>query len=390
MRSFSLPEPYTVPKYCSFQESVQSRCCRSLASQSWSISQVWGTIFKTSRLCLCPLPVGLGLLCLGRNRKGCLTEYLDSNFPFPTPDWLVTNKTWYDEELAVYYKNRTGKLGSACHGYFDQLTPMSQGPFTITWFSGSIVAFLPLQNITQNYKSIIKTAAAVDLASLLPKNTDHTILAGYKAQRDLILQLYASPHATAQEVAFGGGNTVPVVVLKPLSRGSITINTTDPTAPPVFDYGTFSHPTDLEIAVQAIKKTRQWMRSAPMQEIGAVESYPGTNITSDEDIAASIRTFARSTWAHPSGTLSMMKREYGGVVDSQLQVYGVKGLRVVDASIMPLIPGTHTSSTVYAVAEKVCLSLFVVHHFLCESRLSNADFGRWQAADLIKAAYKHK
>lgn len=97
------------------------------------------------------------------------------------------------------------------------------------------------------------------------------------------------------------------------------------------------------------------MASEPMQEVGAVETFPGTNVTGDAAIAASIRTFATSTWAHPVGSLSMMKKEYGGVVDSELRVYGVKGLRVVDASIMPLIPATHTSSTVYAVAEKVSL-----------------------------------
>lgn len=58
----------------------------------------------------------------------------------------------------------------------------------------------------------------------------------------------------------------------------------------------------------------------------------------------------------------MMKLELGGVVDPELKVYGVKGLRIVDASIMPMIIGSHTSSTVYAVAEKVSSShpLFLV------------------------------
>jgi len=231
------------------------------------------------------------------------------------------------------------------------------GPLTIPYFSGSIVTFLPLQNFSSNYKQMIQTAAAVNLAPLLPADADPSILAGYRAQRDLILNQYASPQATVQETAFGGGNTVPIAMLKPLSRGYILINSTDPLAPPVFDYGTFMHPTDLDIAVQALKKNREWMASKPMQEVGAVETVPGANITTDTEIAAAIRTFASSTWAHPVGTLSMMKKEFGGVVDSKLCVYGVQGLRVVDASIMPLIPATHTSSTVYAVAEKVSLYL---------------------------------
>jgi choline dehydrogenase-like flavoprotein len=210
---------------------------------------------------------------------------------------------------------------------------------------------------------MIQTAAAVKLEPLLPAGADSTILTGYRAQRDLILTQYASPQETVQETAFGGGNTVPIAMLKPLSRGSILINSTDPLAPPVFDYGTFKHPTDLDVAVQALKKNREWMASEPMQEVGAVETVPGTNVTTDEEIAAAIRTFASSTWAHPVGTLSMMKKEYGGVVDSTLCVYGVQGLRVVDASIMPLIPATHTSSTVYAVAEKVSLLSMI-----CDSR----------------------
>ncbi|KAK3725483.1 hypothetical protein LTR37_000453 [Vermiconidia calcicola] len=295
---------------------------------------------------------GLGIETLvdlpgvGRNfqdQPAMFIQFTYSDYPFPSPDWMVANETWADKQLDIYYKNRTG-------------------PMTIPYFSGSTVSFLPLQNVTDDYQQVIDSASTVNLKSLLPADIDAEILAGYKAQSDLILDLYASPHATVQEVAWAGGDTVSIAILKPLSRGVITINTTDPTAPPVFDYNTFSHTVDLDIAVQSLKKTREWMASAPMQEVGAVETFPGANITSDKDIADAIRGFATSTWAHPAGSCSMMKKEYGGVVDAELKVYGVEGLRIVDASMMPLIPGSHTSSTVYAVAEK--------------------------AADIIKAAQK--
>lgn len=94
-----------------------------------------------------------------------------------------------------------------------------------------------------------------------------------------------------------------------------------------------------------------------MKEVGALETVPGPRITSDQAIEEAIRGLATSTWSHPVGTLAMMRREYGGVVDPQLRVYGIKGLRVVDASAFPIIPATHTSSTAYAVAEKLSLHI---------------------------------
>lgn len=229
----------------------------------------------------------------------------------------------------------------------------SAGPMTIPYFGGSPVAFLPLQNITGDYQDIIASASAINLTSLLPTNVDHTIFAGYQAQIDILLDLYKSPHAAVEEVAWEGGNTVCVAMIRPLSRGSILINTTDPTKPSVLDFGTFSHQTDLQVATQALKKVRDWAASAPMQDIGAYENYPGVNISSDHDIAEAIRQGAVSSWQHPTSTCSMLKRELGGVVDSKLRVYGVKGLRIVDASIFPMAVAGHTSSTVYAVAEKL-------------------------------------
>lgn len=224
---------------------------------------------------------------------------------------------------------------------------------TIPYFGGSSVAFLPLQNITSDYRNIVASASATNHTSLLLTNTDRSISAGYQAQIDILLDLYNSPDAAVEEVAWEGGNTVCVAMIRPLSRGSIMINTTDPTRPPVLDFGTFSHRTDLEVATRALKKVRDWAASAPLQEIGAYEIYPGANISSDNDIAEAIRQGAVSSWQHPTSTCSMMKRELGGVVDSNLRVYGVKGLRIVDASIFPMVVAGHTSSTVYAVAEKV-------------------------------------
>ena len=217
--------------------------------------------------------------------------------------------------------------------------------------------------MTSDYKSIIDTASRTNLSTLLHPDIDSSILAGYTAQIDQLLQLYASPHAAVEEVAWAGYTSVCNVLIRPLSRGAIMINNTDPRKPPLYDFGTFSHPSDLAIAVRALKKVREWIASSPMQALGPVEILPGVSAAnSDESIVAAIRGLTTSSWQHPTSSCSMLKREWGGVVDSKLRVYGVRGLRIVDASIFPMAVGGHTSSTVYAVAEK--------------------------AADIIKAAQK--
>lgn len=94
------------------------------------------------------------------------------------------------------------------------------------------------------------------------------------------------------------------------------------------------------------------MRTDAMAELGPTEAVPGKDVA-DDNLEAAIRANARPGYQHVVGTCAMMPEEWGGVVDAALKVYGVGKLRVVDASMMPVIPGAHTSSTVYAVAEKV-------------------------------------
>lgn len=213
------------------------------------------------------------------------------------------------------------------------------------------MAFLPLPNITSSYQSIIDLAKS-QLLSIYGPDLDPTILAGYSAQREIILRLYGSMEAAVQETGWSGGAVMPITLVKPLSRGSVTINSTDIHQPPLIDWKALTYPSDLEIMIAALRINRKLIASEAMQELQPIEVVPGANITGDDALRTALRSQVVPTYSHPCCTCAMMKRELGGVVDSDLKVHGVESLRVVDASMMPLIPATHTSATVYAVAEK--------------------------------------
>jgi choline dehydrogenase-like flavoprotein len=93
-----------------------------------------------------------------------------------------------------------------------------------------------------------------------------------------------------------------------------------------------------------------------MKAIGLSELLPGPAILDVGDaLEVYVRTALLTAW-HPAGTAAMLPKELGGVVDPELKVYGVSNLRVVDASIIPMLPSSHTMATVYAIAEKVSFS----------------------------------
>ena len=257
----------------------------------------------------------------------------------------MSNLTYRDEQLALYYSER-------------------KGAFTICRNSGNTVAFLPLPNITQSYESIMALARSHPPSAFYPPGTDPSIIKGYQVQRDLVLRLYASTATSVQETGFNALSRIPLTLLKPLSRGTVLISSTDPLSAPMVDWGALTNPADLEIMLAAVRKQREFMATEAMMELSPVELAPGADLTSDEELRDVLRRQMQPTYAHLCSTCSMMKREYGGVVGPGLLVYGVRGVSVVDASIMPLIPATHTSATVYAVAEKVSL-LFCLMRSAC-------------------------
>ncbi|KAF2165162.1 GMC oxidoreductase [Zasmidium cellare ATCC 36951] len=256
----------------------------------------------------------------------------------PIPAWVdptsdVYHEKYAEQQLALYYADR-------------------EGAYTMPYQAGSDVAFLPLKNVTSDYAKVIDHAKTIDIDDISPSGTDPSIIRGHKAQVNILLRHYASRDTAVHESTFNGSPLMIIVALKPLSRGSILINSTDPKTDPQVDFGTFTHPTDVDVLVASLKKIRELLNSPAMQELGAIELSPGHSVQSDAEIAAALINSTLSSWQHPVGTLAMMPEDLGGVLDPELRVYGIEGLRVVDASMMPIIPASHTSSTVYAVAEK--------------------------------------
>jgi len=205
-----------------------------------------------------------------------------------------------------------------------------------------------------NYKSIISTSRHTPDSTYLP-NDDPTIVAGFKKQKKIILDGLLTKHVGAGEVSLRPGIAPGPALLsmKPLSRGYIEIASSNPFEDPKIYYRTFSDPTDVKVVTQNIKYARAFFESEGMSSFKPVETYPGKDVTSEKALEEVARErIVNPSVGHASCTCPMMDRDIGGVVDEELNVYGTKGLRVVDVSIMPIIPSNHLVSTRYAIAEK--------------------------------------
>ncbi|KAJ3797787.1 alcohol oxidase [Lentinula aff. detonsa] len=155
---------------------------------------------------------------------------------------------------------------------------------------------------------------------------------------------------------------IPAGNVSPKSSGSVTINSTNPFSSPLINPNLLSSPVDIHILRHAILTSREFINSPAWSQYILQDL---TNASSVSELDEFIRANAVSFF-HPVSTASMSP--YGvtewGVVDPDLRVKGAKGLRIVDASVVPSLPAAHTSAAVYAIAE--------------------------HAADIIKSAYHTK
>jgi choline dehydrogenase len=148
----------------------------------------------------------------------------------------------------------------------------------------------------------------------------------------------------------GHGFGVNSILLRPKSRGSVSITSNDPRAAPAIDNAFLRDEADIEPLLRGIRIARRILASPQLAKYKATEVLPGPQLDSDDELRAYIKSIC-SAVHHPGGSCRMGS-DAGSVVDPQLRVRGVGNLRVVDASIFPRMVSGNSNAGVVMVAEK--------------------------------------
>jgi choline dehydrogenase len=148
----------------------------------------------------------------------------------------------------------------------------------------------------------------------------------------------------------GHGYALHVCDLRPKSRGHIGLHNANPHSAARIEANYLSHPDDMATLVKGVKAARRILADAAFDPYRGEEIFPGQAVQSDAEIEAFIRRKAGTIY-HPVGTCKMGS-DAMAVVDSELKVHGMQGLRVVDASIMPTLIGGNTNAPTVMIAEK--------------------------------------
>ncbi|KVN62574.1 GMC family oxidoreductase [Burkholderia stagnalis] len=153
----------------------------------------------------------------------------------------------------------------------------------------------------------------------------------------------------ARRLHAGHGLSCHVCLLRPRSRGSVTLRSNDPAAAPLIDPAFFDDPRDVDDMVAGFKITRRLMQTPALARWITRDLFT-PNVKSDDDIRAVLRQRTDTVY-HPVGTCRMGHDEMA-VVDPQLRVRGLEGLRIVDASVMPTLIGGNTNAPTIMIGEK--------------------------------------
>jgi choline dehydrogenase len=153
------------------------------------------------------------------------------------------------------------------------------------------------------------------------------------------------------------GMSVLVTLLDVRSRGRIALRSPDPRHKPLIDPAYLSDPADTEVLVRAVDMVRDIADCRPLRKMWDAEEAPGADVRTEAELGEFVRGDVTTVF-HPVGTCAMTGEtvldasKLVGVVDTELRVRGIEGLRVVDASVMPTVPRGNTNAPTIAIAER--------------------------------------
>lgn len=210
-----------------------------------------------------------------------------------------------------------------------------------------------MQQLQRNYREYVDLQSE-GISATQRKHYDfieRTILSPVEASATAYIARRPMNPIPGPELEAGKCVTFCTMLSHPLSRGTVHIKSPKANTKPAVTFNYYTNPLDLEVHArhlmvqQSLAQTRAF---APMIKPNGKQFPPELDL-------ATAKAFLRSTATtnyHPCGSCAMLPEESGGVVDSRLKVYGTANVRIVDASIFPIIPRGNIVSTVYAVAEK--------------------------------------
>lgn len=161
---------------------------------------------------------------------------------------------------------------------------------------------------------------------------------------------WPNPFRAAMDKQADHGMTIRVGPMNPQSRGEIVLNSNNPADPPKIHANYLANPHDIETLIAGIRLTREVMRQPALAAYVGEELAPGADVDTDEEMTNWLRETAMTTF-HPVGTCKMGPDPMA-VVDERLCVHGLKGLRVADASIMPIITTGNTNAPSIMIGER--------------------------------------
>ncbi|TIB89961.1 alcohol oxidase [Wallemia mellicola] len=239
----------------------------------------------------------------------------------------------------------------------EQLEIFREGHFARSLYStpNGAIAYIPLEDIMGDETSTFLDQLEANMTDATSSGDDpDEVKAGYRATYESDLEnVYKAGNAVVEILMNNLGSNLgfQLALQHPFSRGKIYLGSSDTSENAKVDPLYLSHPADIQLIRNGLKYIRRLAATEPISTMIRDEVSPGLGTSSDDDLDDYIRNSAVSQY-HPASSCAMLPEENGGVVDSQMRVYNVDNLRVIDSSTIPLPVAAHHMQVTYAICEK--------------------------------------